>query len=116
MSDLERGWLAGLLEGEGSFFLQKTNVRGKYRYYPKITVVMTDLDIIERVSRIFGTSVYVMPASQMKQPHHKQQYRATLTGMRAAGIMVDIAPLMGQRRREKINQVLLDWESKKNES
>lgn len=49
-------WLAGLLEGEGCF-----NYRAD-RKQARVTVEMTDRDIIERVARLFDTNISTRPA------------------------------------------------------
>lgn len=48
-------WLAGLLEGEGCF-----NYRAD-RKQARISVEMTDQDVLERVAGLFGTKVSVRP-------------------------------------------------------
>ena len=45
-------WLAGLLEGEGSFLMARNIVAGKVYRYPKITVNMTDRDVIEHAAEV----------------------------------------------------------------
>jgi hypothetical protein len=58
-------WLAGLLEGEGSFVAGKLS---KARQ-PRIAVAMTDRDIIERVANMLDVSV---GKRKSQHEHHKQ--------------------------------------------
>lgn len=96
-------WLAGLLEGEGSFMMGRNTVGGKVYFYPKIVVTMTDKDIIDRVSDLFGVTTYKLPdASYMK----KQQWRSQVSGYKAAVLMEALIPFMGFRRTEKIKEIL----------
>jgi len=64
MSDLELGWVAGILEGEGCFFVttRKTAKYGPY-VYARVTVCMTDRDIIERLQHVTGVGVLERCAS-----------------------------------------------------
>lgn len=105
-SDTEIAWLAGLLEGEGSFAMIRSCVGGKVYRYPKIVVNMTDRDVIERVADLFGGSVYDIPRYIEGR---KLQYRAQITGSGAAQWMNDLYPWLGDRRRERIDAVLAEY-------
>lgn len=107
-SDTEIAWLAGLLEGEGSFWMLTSHVAGKQYRYPKVVVNMTDRDIIERVAAMFETSIYTMPI-QRNYPERKQQWRAQISGARAAEWMRRLYPWLGERRRAKIDEVLAEY-------
>ncbi|GAB3763755.1 LAGLIDADG family homing endonuclease [Microlunatus parietis] len=103
----EIAWLAGILEGEGSFYLQRD--RGIY-LYPRVVVSMTDEDVIQRVADLFGAKIYKVPVSP-RYPARKQQWRAVATGQRAVRLMKEIRPLMGKRRGAKIDEIIAYWES-----
>jgi hypothetical protein len=96
--DYDTYWLAGLLEGEGCFKLN--------RYSPQIALAMTDRDIVERASKIMGGNV-----SQWKmQPGHKKPVFFTgVQGKNAVDWMLTILPFMGSRRQAKINSVIAEW-------
>jgi hypothetical protein len=100
MTDTEVAWLAGLLEGEGTFFLH--NVRLHY-CYPAMHIAMIDYDIIERVSLILGRKIQI---PKKRQPHHKQQYKIAIAGVDAEKLMRIIRPYMGKRRGTKIDNLL----------
>ena len=87
-------WLAGLLEGEGCFAFNRT---------PKITIAMTDEDIIQRVSILFNTSYRALP---QRHEGYKTVYRTEVFGERAISLMLAILPNMGTRRSAKINEVI----------
>jgi hypothetical protein len=107
VSEAEVAWLAGLLEGEGSFMMVNNRVGGKLYRYPKVVVNMTDRDIIDRVATMFGTTTYEMPAPP--KVSHKQQWRATVTGVKAAEWMRRLYPWLGERRRARIDEVLVEY-------
>lgn len=109
MNEIDLAWLAGLLEGEGSFFMQRnTQPSGVYRY-PFITVNMTDRDVIERVAEIFDSTVYEF--KHIYGASRKQAYRTQINGSRAAELMRLLLPHMGKRRSEKISEILTEYDN-----
>jgi len=95
----DRAWLAGLLEGEGSFI----GSRGFRSSYPVIKVEMCEQEIIERVAELLGTRVWVAaPGTEGWRP----TYIAQLAGHRAAGWMGELRPFMGIRRTAAIDAAL----------
>lgn len=112
ISDAEVGWLAGLLEGEGSFLMDRCHVGGREYRYPKIVVSMTDRDVIEHAARLLGDNkVYPLPPS--KQPEsRKPAFRAHVSGWKAAELMRQIYPWLGQRRRTRIDAILSEYEAR----
>ena len=96
-------WLAGLMEGEGSFMLSTSSVQGRRYQHARMTVGMSDKDVVEHVARLFGTSVY---AYTPKKPPHKVIYSAQVNGLKARWFMERLLPYMGERRAAKIREVL----------
>lgn len=88
-------WLAGLLEGEGTFDAQ----RGKY---PRIRVGMTDRDVVGRAATLMGTRVRL----SLKASPQKPTWHAEIQGPKAADLMETLLPYMGARRSAAIAQVL----------
>jgi hypothetical protein len=66
-------WLAGLLEAEGSFVAAPPSDPKR----PRISLAMTDADIVERVSRLFGGTAIQQQAGRVQG--WKATYR-TLVG------------------------------------
>jgi hypothetical protein len=95
-------WLAGLLEGEGSFLKGAPSAPNT----PSIAVSMTDEDVIERVARYFGVKYH---AVGKRQEHHKTPYTVHLKGAKAHDLMRQLYPLMGLRRREQIDRALENY-------
>lgn len=106
MTDAETAWLAGLLEGEGSFMRRvAANGRGKRYAYPRIQISMMDYDIVARVATVFG----VRPQRKPKRGNQTRDvWTATVTGSKAAEVMTDLRPWMGERRGAKIDELLTD--------
>ncbi len=92
-------WLAGLLEGEGSFLAPVPSAPNR----PIISLQMTDLDIMDRVAVFFNTKVY---RSKKQKEHHKQSYFLHIRGKKAVEWMKKLFPLMGKRRQSQIMKAI----------
>lgn len=88
-------WLAGILEGEGTFDAH----RGRY---PRVRLGMCDRDIVGRVATLFGSRIRLTlrPAPKTSTWHVETQ------GTKAELIMRRVLPHMGARRSAKIAEVL----------
>jgi len=94
-TDSDVYWLAGLLEGEGTFDAH----RGKY---PRIRLAMTDRDIVGRAASLMDTPIRLALHPLPAQP----TWHSEISGERAASVMREILPHMGARRSQKIAAVL----------
>jgi hypothetical protein len=90
-------WLAGLLEGEGTFDLQ----RGKY---PRIRLAMTDRDVVGRAATLMGTKVRL----SLRKAPVTSTWHAEVQGPRAEALMEALLPYMGSRRSGRIAGILAD--------
>lgn len=91
-------WLSGLLEGEGTFDLQ----RGRY---PRIRLAMTDRDVVGRAATLMGTRVRL----SLRRAPYKPTWHAEMQGPRAAALMERLLPHMGSRRSQTIASILADY-------
>ena len=99
-------WLAGLWEGEGSFFVDMQKRKGVRYPYAIAQISMTDEDIIERVSELLDKNYTLNDWFQSKNPDHKVQFRLKLSGDKAIDLMRNLYRFMGARRQQKIIDVL----------
>lgn len=100
MTDTELAWLAGILEGEGSFIVvkRKRTPRRKpawFQYDCRVQVGMKDRDIIARVASLLGTAHSRTKAGM---------YVTYLSGYYGFDVMRRLHPLMGARRRSQIEK------------
>lgn len=100
-------WLAGILEGEGSFSIKKQYNKGKGRSRPWIQIGMTDKDVIERVAKLL--KVNCRGPYNINHLKWKPFYSCDVVGSRAAGWMMTLYSLLSQRRQEAIIKALEDW-------
>lgn len=108
MRVIDIAWLAGIIEGEGSFAIAKGS--------PLISVQMTDLDVIHRIAELFGTQTqsFSRPRGRTKSGgEYKPVYTIRVHGVRAIQWMMTLYSLMGERRQAKIRAIVKSWTDSK---
>jgi hypothetical protein len=93
-TSLRLAWLAGLLDGEGTFLRPPPSSPN----CPIVACRMTDRDVVDRVAVCFGTKVLAIDKGR-----YRTEYAATIKGSRAIEFMADVRPLMSDRRRQAID-------------
>ena len=98
MSELDLYWLAGLLEGEGSF------LHGTPSEPERVTISleMTGEDIVQRAARLLETNYY-----RRSRKNWKDSYYLRCSTRKSIPIMKVLYPLMGNRRQERIKEILM---------
>lgn len=118
LSACDLGWIAGIVEGEGCFAyswgsaearLHRRNIGSVH-----LKIAMTDRDVMERLRVLMGAprELYMMP----RKAHYKTQYRVDFTGRRAIEWAFTLYPLLGERRRAKIRQLVAQWKTQRGHS
>ena len=94
-------WLAGWMEGEGTF-----NIQNKYTI--RTVGCSTDEDVAKKVHSITGGSIRLSP----RIGTHKDVWVISQTrGKYAYALMAALYPFMGFRRRAKIEECMVHWSS-----
>lgn len=100
LSNFELGWLVGILEGEGCFTYNNTQI---------VRIQMVDEDVMEAVrvllSKITGKEIEMVECEE-KRSNRQNTYAINVSGERARQIMKTVVPFMHFRRRQKIWQLL----------
>ena len=112
LSEIEIAWLAGLLEGEGSFGL---DARSAKRYNvstappsPFLRISMTDQDIIERVSKLVNKKYF---SPKRLTTTGKRVYIVHVGDRATLGTLLPrLFPYFGKRRQETVQKCLDEWE------
>lgn len=80
MTETELAWVAGLIEGEGTFFCTKR----RERRYPVIAVGMTDEDVIQKLYLLVGVGDIFITTIRglMKRPASHGSFRGRLMFLR----------------------------------
>lgn len=95
-------WIAGILEGEGHFGLSHSE------NYPRISLTMTDEDIVSRVKDIMSPRTLI-------HRHHRNPldwkpiYELRINSHYAVGWMMTLYSIMSARRKEQIQDTLSSW-------
>ena len=99
LSDTDAAWLAGLLEGEGSFFASRreNKLRGT------VSMQSSDQDVIDRVQRITGTGNITHVLRENRKPVWGWALCAKAD---VVALMHRMLPLMGERRSQQIMTAL----------
>lgn len=87
-------WLAGLLEGEGTFGIQRSDGNA----YPVIQLEMAEADVVHRAALLLGAASVQTCAP--RRHNWSTSYKAVISGERAARWMRELLPLMGRRRSD----------------
>lgn len=95
-------WLAGLFEGEGCFMPAPPSQSQKCS---RVSIRMTDLDVLEKAATLLNVKVK-SAHTKKKKTTYKDVYEIRISGLDAHKFMKVIYPLMGYRRKAKIEQIL----------
>jgi hypothetical protein len=102
MSAQELYWLAGWLEGEGSFLAPPPSDPGR----PRISGQARDKDVVAEVGRLLQIKPVLDRSGEVRNPKWSAMWRVLVQGRRATTLMLALQPLMGQRRTEKIRTAI----------
>lgn len=98
-SDADLYWLAGLLEGEGSFLAGPPSRPNS----PRVSLTMIDYDVVRRAADLLGVKSF---RTVKRNERWQTAYSLTLRGSGAIAAMREMYPLMGVRRQAQINRAL----------
>lgn len=101
MTEHELYWLAGLLEGEGSFLFGPPSQPNRI----SLALQMTDEDVVRRAALMMGEQP-VGCTRRNSEKGWKPLYYFRVRGKEAAAWMKLLLPLMGLRRSQRIREVL----------
>jgi len=99
----ELKWLAGFLEGEGSFI-----ATGPRKGQLRVQANQVQLWPLERCVAIIGGNICKTTGRGKSQPQHLWH----INGQRAAGAMMSLYILMSPRRQEQIRKALKAWRAR----
>lgn len=109
LSDLDKGWLAGLLEGEGSFGYYETPRKNGGTPIRRLVVClkMCDEDIVRRAYELCKVGSLQVHQRKARRP----EWIWTVSGQQSLMVMEIIYPHMGSRRREKIAEAVTKYQA-----
>lgn len=95
-------WLAGWLEGEGSFIAPPPSDPRR----PRISAQARDGDVVAEAGRLLAIKPLLDRSCQQRNPSWSAMWRVLLQGRRAISMMLALEPLMGVRRRQQIRTAI----------
>jgi hypothetical protein len=99
-------WLAGILEGEGSFL----SARFDSYSYPRVQMTMCDRSVLERAMSLMPSShIYAVTDKRSVERGWRESWIVTVNGPAAASVMRAVLRWMGSRRTTAINRSLSAW-------
>jgi hypothetical protein len=102
IDDADLHWLAGLLEGEGTFIAGPPSAPRS----PAVQVAMVDRDIVERAGSLLNGAVTVIAS---RREGWRTAYCVRVRGWRAVLWMKRLRPLMGVRRQGQIDRAMASY-------
>jgi hypothetical protein len=102
LTDAERGWVIGFLEGEGSFF-----AHGRIIQF-EVTAAQVQRWPLDQLAELIGGKIYLQPARGRRQPCHWWRF----AGHRAVERMRGLAPYFSPRRQMQIATALSAWDAR----
>lgn len=109
--ELDIAWAAGILEGEGCFFIT-SDKRRKATKKLAIQCKMTDQDIILRIHDVFASGFIYKCKNQ--EEHHKQAWVWQVYRQNdVETIIYKVLPYLGIRRSAKAKELLAYIDSRK---
>ncbi len=107
----EIAWAAGVIEGDGYIYAGTEDrgwSTGRRHLTYIVSVAMTDLDIVERLKRVFGRGTLNGPYLYKSSLGNKPMYRWRVGAKRDVCHVIElIRPWLGLRRGERADEVLL---------
>jgi len=101
MNEIETAWVAGVLEGEGSFVTKRVGVA--------VHCAMTDVDVLERIKALCGGNIY--GPLKKRKAHYKDCWLWQLCGKEAADVTYAVLPYLCKRRLRQARKLTLKYET-----
>lgn len=57
-TEAQISYLAGIIDGEGSIYIQSRNLKGSMDYFPRFQIVNTDKKLMDWIHQTFGGNLY----------------------------------------------------------
>jgi len=92
---LKKIYIAGYIDGDGCFFLQK--IKNPYKYRAKIIISSTNKQVLESFKKDFNGCIQAMPIYFEK---HKPQFHWYITGYKALEFLNSFKHFLIERKKE----------------
>ena len=72
LTESERGYIAGFLDGEGSILLVRHNDNGKIRCRPVVAFYNTNLEVLDWIAGVIDVKINKRQADSRNDPRHRR--------------------------------------------
>lgn len=102
LTETERAYIAGIIDGEGSIFVAAVGPNRRKTVYPIVTVAMTHRGVIDwlRDRLDCGTVKRHNHTARRRSPHFKEQFRVQVFGKRAQLLCSTLLPFLIVKREQ----------------
>lgn len=101
MKDLDIGYIAGIIDGEGTITLTKDK---EFRY-PVISVASCTLSILEELRRICGGGV--ISSKKTYKPTHSPSWNWKIERRRAIAVLEEVTPYLHEPKKKARAELIL---------
>lgn len=105
MTDLEKGWFAGIIDGEGSIVLERRSGMIKWRH-PAIIVTSTDHEILSKCKEIVNSGAISLKREVYSNAKTSWSWRM-IGGKRVIEVLREIEPHLICPKKKKRAQYLI---------
>lgn len=108
MTDLEKGYIAGLIDGEGTITLQKERASSKFRY-PVVEMSSTTYAMVKKMQELaFGT----ISNQKVYKENYKQAYHQQVRGDKAIALLTEIKDyLLEPKKKYRAELIVNEYKS-----
>lgn len=108
ITELQKAWLAGFIDGEGNIGLHKirrVSLTANDNYQVRIQITNTNKQVLELIQSWYGGSLYCRPKDNIK---HKPEYRWSAENkLLVKQVLLDVFPHLTIKKRQA--EVLLQF-------
>lgn len=109
MNDLEKGWVAGIIDGEGTILINREKKRDFHSWYYGLQVCVTNMDkrIIDKLKKICGGYIILVNRKWEYRPY----YRWYIKNKNAMNLLLELDNLIISKQKEI--KLAIEFQSKK---
>ena len=104
MTELEKGYVAGIIDGEGSISLTKLHASDKFRA-PYIEVTSTTYAILEKLKELYGGTISKVTK---KEEHWKQAYKWAISYNKVIELLEDVSDYLLEPKKKTRAKLILN--------
>jgi hypothetical protein len=88
-TDTQLAYLAGIIDGEGSVYIQRRMDNGTWCYWPRFQITNTNRSLMDWIHKTFGGLIYDKP-----RKHHNPLWKMQIEWFTKISLMDQLLPLL----------------------